>query len=107
IGDALHPTLPFLAQGAAMALEDAWILAACLDRESDQSRALVRFEALRRSRVTRLVAAANGNAGIYHLDGLARVAAHTGLRLASRFAGQRLLSRFDWIYNYDPLRVAV
>src|SRR5690606_1115919 len=54
IGDAAHPTLPFIAQGAAMAIEDAWILASCLHSEPDQVVALSRFEQLRRPRVTRI-----------------------------------------------------
>ncbi|RJL05020.1 FAD-dependent oxidoreductase [Paracoccus siganidrum] len=103
IGDAAHPTLPFMAQGAVMAIEDAWILAACLDATTDQAAALARFETLRRPRVTRIVAAANANARNYHLTGAKRLAAHAALRLASRLAPARLLARFDWIYDYDPL----
>lgn len=105
IGDAAHPSLPFMAQGAAMAIEDAWILAACLDNGSDQNTALARFEELRKPRVEKLVATANANARNYHLTGPARVAAHLALRMASRFAPQKLLSRYDWIYDYDPLDV--
>lgn len=105
IGDAAHPTLPFMAQGAAMAIEDAWILAACLDNMPDQTSALARFETLRRPRTARIVAAANVNARNYHLTGPLRLAAHAGLRLASRFAPERLLGRFDWLYDYDPVAV--
>jgi salicylate hydroxylase len=47
VGDACHPMLPFLAQGATMALEDAWVLAAALDREPDQGRALATYAAAR------------------------------------------------------------
>ena len=103
IGDAAHPTLPFMAQGAVMAIEDAWLLAACLDGLPDHRQALARFEALRRPRVTRIVAVANANARNYHLGGVRRLAAHGALRLAGRFAPGRVLSRFDWIYDYDPL----
>ena len=79
LGDAAHPTLPFMAQGAVMAIEDAWILAECLDRISDQAAALARYQSLRRPRVEKIVAAANGNARNYHLSGPARVIAHAGL----------------------------
>lgn len=103
IGDAAHPTLPFMAQGAVMAIEDAWLLAACLDGLPDHAGALARFEALRRPRVTRIVAAANANARNYHLCGARRLAAHGALRLAGWLAPGRVLSRFDWIYDYDPL----
>lgn len=103
IGDAAHPSLPFMAQGAVMAIEDAWILAACLDADTDQKTALARFEHLRKPRTLKLIAAANANARNYHLTGPLRFAAHTALRAASRFAPDRLLSRYDWIYDYDPV----
>lgn len=102
IGDAAHPTLPFIAQGAAMAIEDAWILAACLDSGPDQAAALMRFERLRRPRVTRIVTASNRNARNYHLTGMKRSAAHLALRTADRLAPGLMLSRFDWLYDYDP-----
>ena len=99
LGDAAHPTLPFLAQGACMALEDAWALAACLDRS--EADGLARYQATRIGRVRRIVAAADGNARKYHLRGPAAIAAHTALRLADRVAPGRVLARFDWLYGYD------
>lgn len=102
IGDAAHPTLPFIAQGAAMAIEDAWILAACLDADPDQAAALAGFEQLRRPRVTRIVGASNQNARNYHLTGAKRFAAHLALRMADRLTPGLMLSRFDWLYDYDP-----
>ncbi|MDB6180155.1 FAD-dependent oxidoreductase [Paracoccus fistulariae] len=105
IGDAAHATLPFMAQGACMGIEDAWILADCLSAEPDQSRALKRYEELRKPRCSRIVQAANDNARNYHLTGARRLLGHSALRLAGRLAPGRLLSRFDWIYSYDPTRV--
>lgn len=107
IGDAAHPTLPFMAQGAALAIEDAWQLAACLDAQADQTRALARFQALRQDRATRIVALADQNARNYHLSGPARLAAHAALRLMHQLASPRLTGRFDWIYDYDPLKQVV
>ncbi|RJE80335.1 FAD-dependent monooxygenase [Paracoccus sp. JM45] len=104
LGDAAHPTLPFLAQGAGMAIEDAWILTACLDAETDQPTALARYQALRQPRVTRIVEAANANARNYHLRGPKRHAAHAILRMANRFAPKVMPSKFDWLYDYDPLQ---
>lgn len=101
IGDAAHPTLPFLAQGAVMAIEDAWILAACLDAAPLQQ-ALARYEALRKPRCQRIVEAANANARNYHLKGPTRAVAHAGLRAVSRLAPTRLIERFAWLYDYDP-----
>lgn len=102
IGDAAHPTLPFMAQGAVMAIEDAWLLAACLDASADQQAALARFESLRKPRCRRIVGAANANARHYHLTGAKRLVAHAALRGVGRVAPGRLLGRFDWIYDYDP-----
>lgn len=102
IGDAAHPTLPFLAQGAVMAIEDAWTLAACLAADPDQAAALARFEALRKPRCRRIVEAANANARNYHLRGPTRAVAHAGLRAVSRLAPTRLIERFAWLYDYDP-----
>ena len=102
LGDAAHPTLPFLAQGANMALEDAWVLAAILAATSDQAEALSRYQELRRDRASKVIAAANKNAVNYHLRfPPLRAAAHLGLSLAGRLAPERMLRRFDWIYGHD------
>jgi salicylate hydroxylase len=99
LGDAAHPTLPFLAQGANLALEDAWVLARCLDDGKD---ALPRYQALRRPRTERVIAAANGNAWKFHLrHPLARGLAHAALRLGNVMAPDRMLAQFDWIYDHD------
>ncbi|PIV74468.1 MAG: monooxygenase [Rhodobacteraceae bacterium CG17_big_fil_post_rev_8_21_14_2_50_65_11] len=102
LGDAAHPTLPFLAQGANMALEDAWVLAESLDQESETATAFARYEATRRGRCARIVEAASKNADNYHLSpGPYRAAAHGALRLGARFAPQALAGRFDWLYGHD------
>lgn len=102
-GDAAHPTLPFIAQGAVMAIEDAWALAACLDAEAEQTAALDRYQALRQPRCIKIVEAANANARNYHLRGPARAIAHAGLRGINRFAPASLIERFAWLYDYDPV----
>ncbi|WEF23385.1 FAD-dependent oxidoreductase [Paracoccus sp. S3-43] len=106
LGDAAHPTLPFMAQGGCMAMEDAWTLAACLDATPDQAAALSRYETLRKPRTTRIVEAANANARNYHLTGPKRLAAHAALRLGGMIAPDAILSRFDWIYDFDPVMEA-
>lgn len=104
VGDAAHPTLPFLAQGANMALEDGWVLADCLAK-SDQAQALPAYQQRRRSRVSRVIAAANANARNYHLRNPAlRGAAHTLLRGANILAPGRVVGQFDWIYGHDVTR---
>ncbi len=98
LGDAAHPTLPFLAQGASMALEDAWALADVLGSGADP----VTYQTRRRDRAVRIVNASGRNAWKYHLAfPPLRFAAHTGLRVMSALAPGRLVNQFDWLYNYD------
>ena len=106
LGDAAHPTLPFLAQGACMAIEDAWTLAACLAAEADQPRALARYQALRRPRCTRIVDAATANARNYHLAGPRRLIGHAALRAANRLAPRQVFERFAWVYDHDLVAAA-
>lgn len=105
LGDAAHPTLPFMAQGANMALEDAWVLAEELARAPGIEIALDAYQNRRRPRVERVVAAANGNAWKYHLrSGPVRAAAHMALRLGGMVAPVRMVRQFDWIYRHDVTR---
>ena len=88
-----------------MALEDAFALAALVDGASDLPAALARYAALRRPRVTRAIAAANGNAWKYHLRARPlRFAAHSALRLVGAIAPAAMLRQFEWLYGYDITR---
>ena len=104
LGDAAHPTLPFLAQGASMGLEDAWVLAQSLATHDTPAAALAAYQSKRKPRTSRIVAAANANARAYHLSGLPRMIGHTGLRLLGRLSPGTMLSRFDWLYDHDVTR---
>ncbi len=102
LGDAAHPTLPYLAQGAAMGLEDAWVLAAALDGAEGREAGLAAFQAARAARCRRIVDAATENARNYHLPaGPKRWLAHRALGAASRFAPGVLPGRFDWLWGED------
>ena len=101
LGDAAHPTLPFLAQGANLAIEDAFVLAHCCSETTDITAALKTYEGMRKPRVTRAINAANANARKYHLSGIARTVAHTGLKVMGKIAPNAFLSRMDWLYGHD------
>ena len=97
LGDAAHPVLPFLAQGAGLAIEDAVTLAARLAAQPDDPAAAFHsYENVRRPRATRLQQQARRFGWIYHLRGPARHARNTALRLRSEKA---TLSQFDWLYG--------
>ena len=99
LGDACHPTLPFMAQGAAMAIEDGAVLAACLRGSADLPAALTRYEHLRRDRTAGIQKGSRRNAKVFHLRG---VAAWLRNRAARR-AGARSMTR---LYEYDALTAA-
>lgn len=101
LGDAAHPTLPFLAQGAVMAMEDAWVLAECLATFETDAVALAAYQARRAPRCAAIVDAANRNARNYHLSGIKRTVGHLGLRALSTLAPGKLIGNFDWVYGHD------
>ncbi len=98
LGDAAHAMLPFAAQGAAMAIEDAAVLAQCLVQEpSDVDAALLHYAAKRRPRIGRMRRAAHQNGRIYHMGGPMAFARNSMMRL---LGGARLMARQDWIYDW-------
>lgn len=102
LGDAAHPTLPFLAQGAVMALEDAWVLTQALCAAETPHEAFRLYQNARFQRVSRIVEAATKNAKNYHLrPGPFRTLAHGALKLGSQVAPQLAAKKFDWIYAHD------
>lgn len=102
LGDAAHPTLPFLAQGGSLALEDAATLAACLDQASRRAEfpaALAAYELARADRSRRVVAAARRNGIVFHLHGPAATARNAAMRFLS---GERVMAGYDWVYGWQP-----
>ncbi|MBN9007827.1 MAG: FAD-dependent monooxygenase [Rhizobiales bacterium] len=103
LGDAAHAMLPFAAQGAGMAIEDAAVLAQCLAEATENAggatAALARYTHLRRERVARVQRLAQQNGRIYHLKGVAALARDLGI---TALGARRMLARQDWIYNWRP-----
>ena len=104
IGDAAHPMLPFLAQGAGMAIEDGWVLASALTSGATLADGLSRFEAHRMARACRVQEASAQSGEIYHADGVMRLGRNLALRSGHRLAPSWIEQRFDWIYGYDATR---
>ena len=96
LGDACHPTLPFMAQGAAMAIEDGAVLAACLAQDSNTPVALKRYEDLRRARTAFVQNGSRRNAKVFHLRGIAAWLRNRAARKASSGAMEKL-------YGYNAL----
>lgn len=100
MGDAAHPTLPFLAQGANLAIEDAWVLAREVMTRGVPV-GLDRYQRERRARVEDAVEAARANARNYHMGGLRRRVGQFGLRTLGLVRPSTILRRLDWLYGYD------
>ncbi|WP_087743283.1 MULTISPECIES: FAD-dependent monooxygenase [unclassified Acidovorax] len=98
LGDAVHPTLPYMAQGAAMAIEDAAVLARALDLGKPLAEALRVYEQHRAPRAARVVNESTEMADLYH------IADANEMRQAFRDRNIAA-SRNNWLYPYDPLTV--
>ncbi len=96
LGDAAHPMLPFLAQGAAQSIEDAAVLADCaMAHPVDLPRAFSLYEHLRKARTARIQLESRRMARVYHLARPASFARDTVLR---SLGPRRLAARYDWLY---------
>ena len=106
MGDAAHPTLPFLAQGANMALEDAIVLARLLDSSLPVPEALVRYETARVERTGRIVRGSSENTKRFHNPALGS-AEGAASYVDREFEPAKVHARYDWLYQYDALTVAL
>lgn len=98
LGDAAHAMLPFLAQGAAAALEDAIVLGRHLGGANDIAAALRAYERARMPRTARLQAASRATGLAYRLGGPLALARNFALRA---LGGDYVVRRNEWIYRYD------
>ncbi|MCP1560201.1 UNVERIFIED_ORG: salicylate hydroxylase [Methylobacterium sp. SuP10 SLI 274] len=99
LGDAAHPVLPFLAQGAALAIEDAAVLAASLSAQASVPEALSAYAAARQSRVRAVQRAARRNGRFYHAGRLISFARDTVMR---RAGPEGMSARYAWVYGWHP-----
>ncbi len=106
LGDAAHPTLPMLAQGANMAIEDGIVLARCLAAYDDAETALARYDAARVERTGKLVRGANDMAKRFHNPALAD-AVGAKAYVDAQWSEATVKQRYDWIFEYDATRVAI
>ncbi len=100
LGDAAHPMLPYLAQGASMALEDAAALAHSVQTQPDIPSAFQHYERARYARTARVMQTAQRNAWIFHASGPVRVARDAVLGLK----GTEVLG-MPWLYGVDVYRL--
>lgn len=105
LGDACHPTLPFLAQGAMMAIEDGVVLARCLETcPNEPSVALQRYEQLRHARTSAIVLKSAENTKRFHNPVLATIEGAKSY-IESEWAPDKVRARYDWLFEYDALSV--
>lgn len=107
LGDACHPMVPLLAQGAVMAIEDGMVLARCVETYSDDvPAALQRYEDLRRDRTAKTVIGSNENAGRFHNQALADPE-QAEAYVTREWQPERVTDRYEWLFTYDATSVEI
>jgi salicylate hydroxylase len=106
LGDACHPMLPYLAQGAAMAIEDAWVLSRMLERWEDQpAQGLAEYETYRRPRTAKVQLRSRAQGVEFHLrERWPILRRNAKLALGSRYLPEIAMGQFDWLHGYDCVR---
>lgn len=100
LGDACHPTLQLLAQGAVMAIEDAVILGRCFEKYDDVHTALTRYETARRAITRRKVEGATDNVKRFHNEAFNNEK-DAEVFIAREWGRELILERYEWMFTYD------
>ena len=102
LGDACHPMLPFMAQGAVMAIEDAYVLARELGRGQPPEAAVQAYEAKRKPRTSRVQNVARENAALFHRSNpLYQLGTYGPMWMAGKYLPSFVHGRHDWLYGLD------
>ncbi len=96
LGDSAHPTLPYMASGAVMAIEDSAVLARCLQEGTSVPEALQRYQRNRLERTARIVNESTDSRGLYRIEDEAEMRKAFEQRNLAR-------ARAQWLYSYDAL----
>lgn len=104
MGDACHATLPYLAQGANMAIEDGMVLARALSQFDDVPEALRRYEKARKERTTQIVRKSSENLGRFHNHALLDPDTADDY-VNTEWASEKIRDRYEWILSYDAVNV--
>lgn len=102
IGDAAHPTLPFLAQGANMAIEDAAVMARCIAGHDHIAKAFQQFEATRWQRTADIVNRSSDNAKRFHNPRLSDPREAIAY-VNTEWEPEKVRTRYDWLFEYNAL----
>lgn len=108
LGDACHPMLPFMAQGACQAIEDAIVLARCLTEIDDAPAvALKRYEEMRKARTSRMQLGSWDNATTYNLPDGVNQQSRDDYYAVVTAASDGTTTPFAEIYGYDAVSAAI
>jgi salicylate hydroxylase len=107
LGDACHSMVPYLGQGVNMAIEDACVLARCLEQEpATPAQALKRYEDARRERTAKVAQGSADMQRTFHHPALAEMESAVQY-IDTQWSPAASKARFDWIYQYDALRAPI
>ncbi len=106
LGDACHSMVPYLGQGVNMAIEDACVIARCLEKYNDPAEALLKYQDARLDRTTRIAAGSADMQRTFHHPALGDPKTAAGYA-ESQWNPGKARARYDWIYDYDATQVPV